>query len=71
MTSYRVLAWDRLDRYTKKRLWKLLKRYDGRIEGIVVIVRIDKPRQASALAANYQAKVLKIDLRMLLEGTES
>ncbi len=61
------MAWDRLDRYTKKRLWKLLKRYDGKIVGIAVIVEIDKPRQASALAANYNAKVLKINLKTILE----
>lgn len=68
MTVVRVLALvGPLDsREAQKRLRRLLRRHQGRILGIAVIIQAESPRQAAAIARNYGLTTLSLPPELLV-----
>ena len=62
----RVLAFQGLDKQSQKKLWRLLKRHNGRVRAIAVVLELDQPEQLGGLLAAYNARALRIPPELLL-----
>ena len=62
----RVIVFPELDKSTRKKLWRLLKRHNGRVRAVAVVLELDQPEQLGGLLAAYNARALRIPPELLL-----
>ena len=69
----RVIVFPELDKQAKKKLWRLLKRHNGRVRAVAVVLELDQPEQLGGLLAAYNARALRIPPELLVssEGGQS
>ncbi len=44
----------------KKTVYRLLKRWNGRIKAVVIVIEVDSPRQIGPLARFYNADIERV-----------
>ena len=62
----RVIAFQDLYKQSQKQLRRLLKRHDGRVRAVAVVLELDQPEQLGGLLAAYNARALRIPPELLL-----
>ena len=63
----RVIVFPELDKQAKKKLWRLLKRHNGRVRAIAVVLELEQPEQLGGLLAAYNARALRIPPELLVD----
>ena len=64
----RVIVFPELDKHTRKRLLRLLKRHNGRVRAVAVVLELDQPEQLGGLLAAYNARALRIPPELLVSS---
>jgi len=55
-----------LEKPDPKTLWKLLRRHNGRILAVAVVIEVDNPQLVPALARHYGLKPLQLPASLFI-----